>query len=249
MLKKCISFIMLVVFSLLVLYPVSATGESPNEIKKQIYDDFSSYRTGSLKQAKEEFDINNIDDVKLGEGQPYYIVSSSFLRSSSDVGQKHSGNDIFELGGYLFPLEENGVSIGNVDVIKENGKWKVFKISTGTDLVNVITQTESLTAQDAKLINDPRFGLLGRMRNEEFIPISLNNNNSVNTQQVDMNSLGNKIIKQYQDNKQLPPDSAGTQLLSFESSQSGAYYYIAAAAIFAVLTIIGIIAYKKKFNA
>jgi len=239
--KKTLGFALLMslmIFSLLMIHPAEASVDPVEEIRELVNPEFMTYTSGSLHPVKDDFGIADTEDVQLGEGQPYYIVSSEFLKSSSADGE-HASDDIFEHGGYLFVMEENGKPVGNVDVVKENGAWSILKLSSGISPVQAIidTRQQSAAAADTKLIYDQAFGLLGISQNEKYIPTAGEHKLST-AQEIDIRSLGNQLIQQYQESQKLGPGKAGTGR-QFDSAKANGNYYAAGAVVFAVLAIIG----------
>jgi len=236
--KKKLGFVLLMIFSLFMIHPAEAAVDPVEEIREMVTPEFMTYTSGSLRPVKDDYGITDTEDVQLGAGQPYYIVSSEFLKSSSADGE-HTSDDIFEHGGYLFVMEENGKPVGNVDVTKENGAWSVFKLSSGTGPVQAIidARQQSAAAPDTKLIYDQAFGLLGISQNEKYVQTAGEHKLST-AQEIDIRSLGNQLIQQYQESQKLGPGKAGTGR-QFDSAKANGNYYAAGAVVFAVLAIIG----------
>ncbi|CAM3445516.1 MULTISPECIES: hypothetical protein [Paenibacillus] len=237
--NKRLGFVLLMIFSLLMIHPAEASVDPVEEIREQVNPDFMTYTSGSLRPVKDDYGITDADDVQLGAGQPYYIVSPEFLKSSSADGE-HTSDDIFEHGGYLFVMEENGKPVGNVDVIKENGTWSIFKLSSGISPVQAIVDTSQQLAAvpDTKLIYDQAFGLLGMSQNEKYVQTAGEHQLST-AQEIDIQSLGNQLIRQYQESRKLPPGSAGGRLFPSDSTNAHGKYYTVGAVILAGLAIIG----------
>lgn len=237
--KKKLGFVLLMIFSLFMIHPAEASVDPVEEIRELVNPEFMTYTSGSLRPVKDDYGITDTEDVQLGEGQPYYIVSSEFLKSSSADGE-HTSDDIFEHGGFLFVMEENGKPVGNVDVTKENGTWSISRLSSGISPVQAIIDTRQQLAAvpDTKLIYDQAFGLLGISQNEKYIQTAGEHQLS-NTQEIDIQSLGNQLIRQYQESRKLPPGSAGGRLFPSDSTNAHGKYYTVGAVIFAGFAIIG----------
>ncbi|ANY72759.1 hypothetical protein BBD41_09240 [Paenibacillus ihbetae] len=237
--KRKLGFVLLMIFSLFMIHPAEAAVDPVEDIREMVTPEFMTYTSGSLRPVKDDYGITDTEDVQLGEGHPYYIVSSEFLKSSSADGE-HTSDDIFEHGGYLFVMEENGKPVGNVDVTKENGAWSVFKLSSGTGPVEAIidARQQSAAAPDTKLIYDQALGLLGISQNEKYVQTAGEPKLS-SAQEIDIQSLGNQLIQHYQESRKLPPGSAGGRLFPSDSTNVHGKYYTVGAVIFAGFAIIG----------
>lgn len=244
--KKNIGFVLLMILSLLMIHPAEASVDPVEEIREQVRPDFKTYTSGSLHPVKDDFGISDAADVQLGEGYPYYIVSPEFLKSSSADGE-HTSDDIFEHGGYLIVMEENGKPVGNVDVTKENGAWSVFKLSSGTGPVQAIidARQQSASAPDTKLIYDQAFGLLGISQNEKYVQTA-GEPKLGSARETDIQSLGNQLIQQYHESRKLPPGSAGGRLFPSDSTNAHGNYYTVGAVICAGFAIIGVVVMLLK---
>lgn len=235
--NKRLGFVLLMIFSLFMISPAEASVAPVEQIRELVNPEFMTYTSGSLRPVKDDYGITDTEDVQLGEGQPYYIVSSDFLKSSSADGG-HTSDDIFEHGGYLFVMEESGKPVGNVDVTKENGAWSIFKLSSGISPVQAIIDTRQQLAAvpDTKLIYDQAFGLLGISQNEKYVQTAPKLSSA---QEIDIQSLGNQLIQHYQESRKLPPGSAGGRLFPSDSTNAHGKYYTVGAVIFAGFAIIG----------
>ena len=240
--KKKLGFVLLMIFSLFMIHPAEASVAPVEQIRELVNPEFMTYTSGSLRPVKDDYGITDTEDVQLGEGQPYYIVSYEFLKSSSADGEhgEHTSEDIFEHGGYLFVMEENGKPVGNVDVTKENGTWSISRLSSGISPVQAIIDTRQQLAAvpDTKLIYDQAFGLLGISQNEKYVQTAGEPKLS-SAQEIDIQSLGNQLIRQYQASRKLPPGSAGGRLFPSDSTNAHGKYYTVGAVILAGLAIIG----------
>lgn len=74
------------IFSLFMIHPAEAAVDPVEEIREMVTPEFMTYTSGSLRPVKDDYGITDTEDVQLGEGHPYYIVSSEFLKSSSAMG-------------------------------------------------------------------------------------------------------------------------------------------------------------------
>jgi len=250
----------LVISTIVWSIPVDAKFAS-TDIRDQIKQDFESY-IPSLEKDKKNFGMDEddqADQVKLGEGYPYYKVAVSFLKQSA-VAEEVYSEDILEMAGYNFPIYLKGQSVGVVHGVLEEGKWIVDVISSDFSFERTwrAGRENFDTTQPVKLIDDPRLGIYAmsgvKDGMEQVVPVQTDPVEKLaQSSEKNLMSLQHFAEQAYERHQEIISDDqdgtgGGAGGIEASASQESAVEPFMWAAILLVLMITGIIVYRKIYS-
>lgn len=231
----------------------------PSEVRDSIEQELDSYK-GALENDKENFGMNsgdNVSQVTLGEGYPYYSVATSFL-NEKEVADEVESEQVFDFEGYVFPIELNGDPVGVVFAKETDGKWDIYKISSNLTFEEDIKKAEIKLTEDqdnAKVIYDARFGVKAVATDSEFVAMSQVENSDdfkiKKNEKKELQSFAQEVHSYSQEMKKESKAQRGT----FGGSGSGyadstssinSYILIIVCITGALLSVAGVILYRRK---
>lgn len=125
-------------------------------IKLSVEKSFNGHK-GALEVDKKNFglsDSESFSNATLGNGFPFYVISSVFLNSQSS-------ENAFSFGGYVFPIKVGKKAAGIVVVREINGKWDIAEMINNFTFEQDIADAKKIFKDNSttKLIFDDYFHL------------------------------------------------------------------------------------------
>lgn len=192
--------------------------ETPPDIKI-IAEQELKQKLPALNADKKHFGMEDSDDVnnaKLGEGYPYYIINNSIIKTVETNPQSASIDQLFVFDGYIFPINVGNKTAGVMYLKQFNGEWDAFQIASNLsfekDMLEARKKTNNLSKQpnskeegDFKLIYDDAYSISGLAQKsvdgEFFVPIKKNSFLGINKNEVKaLPEVTSKIVKVHKEN-------------------------------------------------
>ncbi len=207
-------------------------------IKSLIETDFEARRQ-QLDLDKKTFGLSESESFSsaiLGDGVPYYVISSGKLAFQ----------------GYIFPIKVGNKPAGIAEAVFFQGKWMIVSMTNILTFEQELSDAKTLANAPAKLVYDPRYQLFGLVTENpagnsiilmrDSLMLNLKKSDIKNFQETidSINQLGNS------NNLQSEWYKAGGIGVSSknESADTGTKILIIALSVFALS--IGVIVFRKR---
>jgi hypothetical protein len=224
-------------------------------VKSSIQKSFEYYKN-PLDANKTVYGLTGSESftsATLGDGVPYYIVSSD------DPVPKQIAKDDFSFDGYIFPIKIGNKSAGVLFAKKLNGNWSISKVTSYATFEQDIAGAKQLlqSTPSPMLVFDEKLGIAALITRDisgnKIVPVWDINHYNLKKNQIESYGQNSQTFRQFlatrTTTQKSDPEIVKGANLSTATSDPGLklrdHYYIGIDLVFIVLTV-GILAIKGR---
>lgn len=240
-----LSLTMVMVSNTLVFASEADDKEQINSIKMAIEGSFERHKP-ALELDKNNFGLSaseSFSNAILGEGVPYYVVSSDFLNNEQNA-------ELLSHRGYIFPIKVGNKSAGIVFVQKINDKYDIVGMQNYLKFEEDISNAKKVFNDNmpTELVYDIDLHLcaLANKSKSNIVPILDNQAYELKkNQNASLETVAEKVRKQHNKVKQNPERFGGDSHNTDNASQ-GKYYIITGVSIIILCAIFFVVMRIRK---
>lgn len=246
-----LSFAILMLFNNLVFANESDSKEQVDSIKMTIGESFEKHKA-ALELDKNKFGLSaseSFADATLGEGVPYYVISSDFLNNEQSP-------DTLSKYGYVFPIKVGKKSAGIVFVREIDGKYDVVGMQNNLTFEEDIANAKRIFNDNmpTELVYDKRLHLyaLANKTKHSIVPLLDNEAYGVKKDKImSLETAAKKVREKHNEMKQNPEKFGVMGYEGANSSQEkqSLYYIIIGLSLIALPATFFVVIRKRKHAA
>jgi len=244
-----LSFSILIISNNLVFANDSDDKRQIDSIKMAIVGSFEKHKP-ALELDKKNFGLSaseSFANATLGEGVPYYVISSDFLNNDQST-------DLLSQHGYIFPIKVGNKSAGIVFVQEINGKYDVVGMQSYLAFEEDIANAKKVFNDNmqTELVYDISLHLCALANKNNIVPILDNKAYDLKKNKIaSLETVAKKVREHHSEMKQNPEKFGGMVHKGANSSQEkqNLYYVIIGLSLIAIPATFFVVMRKRKHTA